>query len=157
LKPLAPEVCEPLDCSTGEEPAVISLLLEEYQTLRAEITQRLTARIQVAGFSGAIAAVLAASSNLNLGRPNLYVAALLLAFAWYWWREMSSGIYRIAPQLRRLEQDMNGLAARAYGVTGYGPFSWELMQDDERLSASRLARLRAKLGGSGAGFRRGGK
>ena len=147
---------EALDCASGKEPEVISLLLEEYKTLRAEITQRLTARIQVAGFTGAVSAVLAASSNLSLRRPNLYVAVFLLGFAWYWWREMSSGIYRIAPQLRRLERDMNRLAARAYEMTGsYGPFSWETMQHDQRLSAGRAVRLRASLGGSVAGFRRG--
>ena len=146
---------EAMDCAPGEEPEVISLLLEEYKTLRAEITQRLTARIQVVGFTGAVAALLAASSNLSLRRPNLYIAILLLAFAWYWWREMSSGIYRIAPQLRRLERDMNRLAARAYKMTGSdGPFTWETMQQDLRLSAGRTARWRAWLGGSKAGFRR---
>jgi hypothetical protein len=148
-----------LDCAPGKEPEVIALLLQEYGTLRIEITQRLTARIQVAGFTGAVAALIASTTGPTLRGPNLYIAITLLTFAWYWWREMSSGIYRIAPRLRQLEEDMNRLAARAYDIpdVSKGPFRWETLQHDARSSVGRTVRWRTWLGGSAAGFPRRGR
>jgi hypothetical protein len=66
-----------LDCAVGHEAGVISLLAEEYRALRAELTQRLTARMQVVGFVGAVSALLAGlvawvSEDLIYTSPSLF-------------------------------------------------------------------------------------
>jgi len=144
-----------LNCTPGKEAEVIALLLEEYRALRAETTQRLTARIQVTGFIGVVVALLAATSDLTFRKPNLYFAFALTAVAWYWWHTMASGMYKVANQLQRLEENMNRLAVRAYGITGVskGPFTWEMMLHEERSAEGRWVHWLAGLTGGSERFR----
>ncbi|MEV0210663.1 hypothetical protein AB0H97_36305 [Streptomyces sp. NPDC050788] len=46
--------------------------MREYESLRAEIAQRVTSRMQMLGFSGVIAALAAGTDGVSLHRPSLY-------------------------------------------------------------------------------------
>jgi hypothetical protein len=50
----------------------LALLMREYESLRAEIAQRVTSRMQMLGFPGVIAALAAGTDGVSLHGPSLY-------------------------------------------------------------------------------------
>ena len=92
----------------------IAALFEEYRTLREEIAQRISARMQMIGFAGIISALLAASNRLSYQSPSPYVSVLTLVLAVLWVRGSNQAIQRIGQHLRGIEERINALTAQAW-------------------------------------------
>ncbi|MFG2135520.1 hypothetical protein [Streptomyces sp. NPDC048650] len=130
--------------TAAQQTEIIALLLREYDTLRAEITQRISARTQIAGFAGVISAVVAGSGGLSLRGPNVYIALVIVAFSLVWWRDSNQGILRLGRHLRMLEEQVNALTGQLYGRP---VLSWEVNRQTERRAERRAWRLIGRLGG----------
>ena len=91
----------------------LNLLLEEYRSLRSEVTSRIASRMTLLGFLTASLAFV-----VGIHHRSAWVWALvglLVAFGagiWVW-----SGLLigRLSARLAKLEEVMNALAAEAYG------------------------------------------
>jgi hypothetical protein len=128
---------------TDEE---ISALLEEYRTLREEITQRISARMQMIGFAGIISALLAASNLLSYKSPSPYVSALTLVLAAFWVRGSNQAIQRIGRHLRGIEERINTLAAQAWQCPG-PLLTWETSIQSQRRAVGGLSGWIGRTGG----------
>ncbi|MFI6283332.1 hypothetical protein ACIBCM_01020 [Streptomyces sp. NPDC051018] len=123
--------------TTGKEAEVIQLLLEEYRALRAEITQRVTERVQIVAAAGVGAVILTAAGGFSFGKPHLYAAFGVVLFALAWSRKGARDMAELGRHVRGLEIRINALAAEAYGVGDV--LSWEL-------TSERLRRRRTSIG-----------
>ncbi|WP_329317284.1 hypothetical protein OG723_44615 (plasmid) [Streptomyces sp. NBC_01278] len=110
-------------CSVGSEDAVIRLLMEEYKSLRAEVTQRVAERTQLIVVAGGVAAILTAVGGLSFRTPHLYVAIAIVLFAVVWGLIGSRDMMLLGAHLVRLENRINLLAERAYGAPAV--LTWE--------------------------------
>lgn len=124
----------------------IGALFEEYRTLREEITQRISARMQMIGFAGIISALLAASDHLSLRSPSPYVSALTLALAVLWVRGSNRAIQRIGQHLREVEARINALAAQAW-QSPEPILTWETAIQVRRRAVGGLPGWAGRLGG----------
>ncbi|MEU5255143.1 hypothetical protein [Streptomyces longwoodensis] len=124
----------------------ITLLLEEYRTLREEIIHRVAGRMQMIGFAGIISALLVVSDRLNFDAPGFYVAVLVLIVALLWLRGINRAIQRIGHHLRQLEARINDLAAAGYGSTS-PVLSWETSAQNNRMRVRGVPGYVGRLGG----------
>ncbi|SEN16346.1 hypothetical protein [Actinacidiphila rubida] len=124
----------------------IAALLEEYRTLREEITQRISARMQLIGFAGIISALLAASDHLTYTSPSPYVSALTLLLAVLWVRGSNQAIQRIGRHLRGIEERINALAAQAW-QSPEPLLTWETSIQSRRRAVGGLAGWVGRTGG----------
>ncbi|MGW0735601.1 hypothetical protein [Streptomyces sp. NPDC002851] len=128
----------------GERDAeIIDLLMREYEALRAEVEQRVSSRMQVLGFSGVIAAILA-TGGLSVDKPNLYLAGVAILVGLLWLRDCNRGIQRIGAHLRDVEAEVNRRATRAFGS---GALSWETKRHIRRQQERPVWRSIGRLGG----------
>ncbi|WP_053927545.1 hypothetical protein [Streptomyces chattanoogensis] len=135
----------PTAAGTAEQQtAIIGLLMREYDALRSEITQRIGARTQIAGFAGVISAVVAGNGGLTFNRPNLYIALVIVAFSLVWWRDSNQGILRLGRHLRMIEEQVNTLSTQLYGRPA---LSWEDRRQAERRAERTVWRLIGRMGG----------
>jgi hypothetical protein len=118
--------------SQAQDAEIIALLMREYESLRAEISGRIGARMQILGFSGVIAAVIA-TGDLSPHKPNLYLAGISVVLGLIWLRDINQGIQRISRHLREVEKEVNRLSTRAYGSS---PLSWETNRHIDRQGES---------------------
>lgn len=125
-----------------DELQEISLLLEEYRTLRDEVNQRVGSRMQMIGFAVVISALLVASD----GAGTYYIAALVLVIAALWLRGINRAIQRIGSHLRQIETRVNALAAQACG-SAEGVLTWESKAHGDRSRVRGLPRWTGELGG----------
>ncbi|MFE5923559.1 hypothetical protein [Streptomyces sp. NPDC056468] len=130
--------------SQDHDAEIIALLMREYESLRAEITQRITSRMQILGFSGVIAALVAGTGGVSLHRPAAYIAVATLLLGVLWLRDCNQGIQRIGKHLRDVEEEVNRLATRAYGSSA---LSWETKRHVGRQHERPVWRLIGWLGG----------
>ncbi|MDJ1135056.1 hypothetical protein [Streptomyces iconiensis] len=127
----------------GNEAEIIALLMREYESLRAEVSQRIAARMQVLGFSGVIAALMA-TGGLSPDEPNLYLAVLSIILGLLWLRDCNQGMQRLGRHLREVEEEVNRLSTRAYGS---GALSWERKRHRSRQSERAAWRIVGRIGG----------
>lgn len=129
--------------SAEQDAEIIALLMREYESLRTEVAERVSSRMQVLGYSGVIAALLA-TGGLSLHKPNLYlsVAAILLGLLWL--RDCNQGIQRIGAHLREVEAEVNRRSTRAFGSSA---LSWETRRHTRRQQERRAWRSLGRLGG----------
>ncbi len=117
--------------------------MREYESLRAEISGRIAARMQILGFSGVIAA-LVTTGGLSPHRPNLYLACFSVLLGLVWLRDTNQGIQRISKHLREVEEEVNRLSTRAYGSS---PLSWETNRHTTRQGERPAWRFIGRIGG----------
>ncbi len=84
---------------------VVDVLLHEYDTLRAEVLSRATARFQLLGFVGIAAALLGTQNIGTAWRTGLIIATLAGAVV-IWWR-FAYYIKTCAVRLREIEEEIN--------------------------------------------------
>ncbi|MFF4756936.1 hypothetical protein ACWD5R_45365 [Streptomyces sp. NPDC002514] len=130
--------------SQDHDAEIIALLMREYESLRTEIAQRVTSRMQILGFSGVIAALVTGTGGVSLHRPSVYVAVATLLLGVLWLRDCNQGIQRIGKHLRDVEEEVNRLATRAYGSRA---LSWETKRHVGRQHERPAWRLLGRLGG----------
>ena len=90
-------------CTAGSEAALISLLLEEYRSLRAEASTRISMKAQILGLGSAAAALLAATAGFSAKAPNLYAGIVILVLALVGWRLANQSILRLGGLFRTSE------------------------------------------------------
>ncbi|WP_329296314.1 hypothetical protein [Streptomyces sp. NBC_01455] len=127
--------------SQDHDAQIIALLMREYESLRAEIAQRVASRMQILGFSGVIAAIVVGAGGSS---HRLYVAVFTVALGVLWLRDCNHGIQRIGKHLRDVEEEVNRLATRAYGSSA---LSWETKRHVGRQHEQPGWRLLGRLGG----------
>ncbi|NEY32011.1 hypothetical protein GTU99_07325 [Streptomyces sp. PRKS01-65] len=130
--------------SQDHDAEIIALLMREYESLRAEIAQRVASRMQILGFSGVIAALVMGAGGVSLHEPSAYIAVATLLLGVLWLRDCNQGIQRIGKHLRDVEEQVNRLARRAYGS---GALSWETKRHVGRQHERPVWRLLGRLGG----------
>ncbi|MFF9186559.1 hypothetical protein [Streptomyces rochei] len=108
--------------------AVIALRMQEYETLRSEVVQRIAARQQMAGYAAALTAI-AATLGGNLGWWRYLIVALVILGSALYLRDSNKGIQRIGLHLQDLEREINVLAVEAYGQPA---LSWESRRQGQR-------------------------
>ncbi|MDJ1137793.1 hypothetical protein [Streptomyces iconiensis] len=124
-----------------DQRELLALLLKEYECLRREIDQRITARSQLIGFIGAVAVVLSGAVTLVARNPQGGSLPLLLAVTTagvvvlamglaYWWA-FNKSIVRLGGYLSGVEAKINELSLALYGEVAV---EWE----------TRRAELRAR-------------
>lgn len=128
---------------SSHDAEIISLLMREYESLRAEVSQRVAARMQILGFAGVIAALIT-TGGLSPHKPNLYLAVLSVILGLLWLRDCNQGIQRIGRHLCRVEEEVNRLSTRAYGGS---PLSWETNRHTSRQSERPAWRFIGWIGG----------
>jgi hypothetical protein len=147
MSDLAGKVCEDAATrSSGMDGEAISLLLEEYKALRAEVTQRIATRAQIAGLGGVMAALLVASTKPSLQSVTAYGVAIVVLVGWLWWRDASRGLQRVADHLCMVERRLNRLAREVYGVAE-DVFTWEQVRREQRAREGRATQAFGRLGG----------
>jgi hypothetical protein len=115
---------------------VMSLLLEEYRTLREEVISRMAGRVQLLAFTIAGAGLAAnARSPVYAG-----IAGALVAVGIAFWTSSKRGIERAADQIAGLERRINTLSNVAGPDSGLAPLSWETQQTQIRTGARWLRR-----------------
>ncbi|GGR46742.1 hypothetical protein WEB32_02280 [Streptomyces netropsis] len=124
---------------------IIALRMKEYESLRAEVTQRVNARQQIAGFAGVISALLSTGSGFALGSWKLYLAVMIMGLAVLWLRDSNQAIQRIGVHLQHIEDDVNQLSQEIYGRSA---LSWETRRQRQRDREKTVW----KLGGSAGGW-----
>jgi CcmD family protein len=94
----------PGDDASGKSHA-IDVVLHEYDSLRAEMQDRMTARFQLIGFLAIAATILGTTDISKLSRVLLTIFALL-GFVIVWF---AFGFYlrRLATRLREIEKEVN--------------------------------------------------
>ncbi|MEV6654834.1 hypothetical protein [Streptomyces sp. NPDC051219] len=122
---------------------VIDLRMKEYETLRNEVTQRINARQQMAGYAAAITAITATWGG-DLGPWRFLVVAMVLLAAVGYLRDSNKGIQRIGLHLQELETDINGLAQELYGRP---VLSWETRRQGQRDREKWVWRITGIVGG----------
>ncbi|MFC8920488.1 hypothetical protein ACFT5C_32605 [Streptomyces sp. NPDC057116] len=130
--------------SQDHDAEIIALLMREYESLRLEVTHRVTSRMQVLGFTGVIAALVGGTGGVSLDSPSAYVAVATLLLGVLWLRDCNQGIQRIGKHLRDVEDEVNRLSRRAYGS---GALSWETKRHVGRQRERPVWRLLGRLGG----------
>lgn len=110
---------------TGPEKELIDLLLEEYRTLRAEQTSRVTGQFNLLSYGAAGTALVFGLSG-DVGR-TLVVLLLLLVPAILYYALNSAGMAHTSRHLSLLEQRVNDLT-RAAGWTTDDVLTWETGQ-----------------------------
>ncbi|MFJ5218750.1 hypothetical protein ACIP98_29020 [Streptomyces sp. NPDC088354] len=123
---------------------VIALLMKEYEVLRAEIAQRVLSRMQILGFAGVAAALIAGLGEISWSKPAVYIAVLAFFLGLVWLRDCNQGIQRIGRHLRDVEAEVNRRAIRAYGSSA---LSWETNRNTERQRERPVWRFVGRLGG----------
>ncbi|MEU6810548.1 hypothetical protein ABZ920_16460 [Streptomyces sp. NPDC046831] len=108
--------------------AVVDLRMQEYETLRTEIIQRIAARQQMAGYAAALTAI-AATLGGNLGWWRYFIVALVVLGSALYLRDSNKGIQRIGLHLQDLEKEINVLAVEIYGRPA---LSWESRRQGQR-------------------------
>lgn len=94
--------------------AVIDLRMKEYETLRNEVTQRINARQQMAGYAAAITAITATWGG-ELGPWRFLVVAVVIIGSVGYLRDSNKAIQRIGLYLQELESEINELGQELYG------------------------------------------
>lgn len=130
--------------TSSPETEIIALLMREYDALRDEVTQRIAARTQIAGFAGVIAALLSAGGGVSPDRPNLYIIIATVVVALIWWRDSNQGIQRLGRHLREIENEVNRLTAHMYGRQA---LTWETRRHAGRREERPVWRLVGRIGG----------
>ncbi|MFF3264665.1 hypothetical protein ACFYWO_36515 [Streptomyces sp. NPDC002932] len=123
--------------------AIIGLRMEEYESLRSEVVQRIGARQQLAGYAAA-ATVIAATLGSGLGPWRILVVGLVFLIAYLYLRDSNDGIQRLGTHLRVIENDVNDLARSVYGRE---ILTWESCRQTERNGENRFWRALGRLGG----------
>lgn len=105
---------------TGHEAAQIELLMREYDTLRQEVIQRMTGRLQLAGFMVAAGAIVASGITAEDVEPakwiTLGVVALVLGISLLLiWHTGTVIVNRLFKSIQQVEGKVNHLAEIAYG------------------------------------------
>ncbi|MFM9709083.1 hypothetical protein [Streptomyces galilaeus] len=107
---------------------VIDLMMKEYESLRAEVTQRINARQQAAGYAGAATAIIAAiGGDIGVWRWVIVFAVVLLVVLFL--QDSNKAIQRIGLHLQKLERDVNDLAMEIYGRE---VLTWETRRQGQR-------------------------
>ena len=101
----------------------LSILLEEYRQLRAEVNQRIGASASLLGFVAAGAAFVVGSRG---GRLTWIAAAVLGVLVIAVWVSYLLAIRGLGIHLRQLEDDINACARTAYSLDDGAPLlRWE--------------------------------
>jgi hypothetical protein len=108
--------------------AVIGLRMQEYETLRTEVVQRIAARQQMTGYAAALTAI-AATLGGNLGWWRWLIVTLVVLGSALYLRDSNKGVQRIGLHLQDLEKDINALAVEVYGQP---VLSWENRRQGQR-------------------------
>jgi hypothetical protein len=131
-----------LPTTTAEDArGLIDLMVEEYKSLRAEISTRLACLGTLLGFLAAGLAVM-----VGTGQPSskvvLFAAPVAAAFGLgYWWYQAEL-IDQISGRLATVEAEMNKLAKTAFPTGHAVPFGW---QDEAARNSGRIRSLLAAL------------
>ncbi|RNC74784.1 hypothetical protein DC095_008990 [Streptomyces xinghaiensis] len=123
--------------------AVIDLRMQEYETLRSEVIQRIAARQQMAGYSALMTAI-AVTLGGNLGWWRYLLVALVLLGSALYLRDSNKGIQRIGLHLQSLEADINALTIDIYGQPA---LFWESRRQEQREREKRTWRAVGVFGG----------
>ena len=91
------------------ESEKIQILLKEYDTLRAEIIQRLGHRITFLGLFGAMG-VYAFFRDNGLTLYQYSVIAVAIVFTYIVWHHLGNVIGRCSRRIAEIEQQINGMA-----------------------------------------------
>ncbi|MFI1826654.1 hypothetical protein ACH41E_09390 [Streptomyces sp. NPDC020412] len=134
--------CEP-DSEREKIGKVIELRMREYESLRSEVVQRISARQQLAGYAGAATAI-AATLGSNLGYGRLVIVGTVVLIAYLYLRDSNDGIQRLGKHLRGVEEDVNSLARSAYGQD---VLSWESRRQVVRNEEKGIWKLIGRIGG----------
>ncbi|RMI33748.1 hypothetical protein [Streptomyces triticirhizae] len=122
---------------------IIGLRMKEYESLRGEITQRISARQQMAGFAALLTAIgVTLAGDLRWWR--FAVVALVLVGGVTYLHNSNKGIQRLGLYLREVEGDINALTTRLYG---HSTLAWEGRRQGQRNDESRFLRVVGILGG----------
>jgi hypothetical protein len=122
---------------------VIDLRMKEYETLRSEVTQRISARQQMAGYAAALTAITATWGG-HLGQWRFVIVAAVVVAAIGYLRDSNKGIQRIGLHLQGLENDINALAQELYGRP---VLSWETRRQGQRDQERPFWRMVGIVGG----------
>jgi hypothetical protein len=89
-----------------DDHLAIEVLLKEYETLRAEILQRIQARFQLIALAGALCGFLTAEADLpNASKWAALVAGLMwLGCVWFWFDRI---LCELARHMYKIEEAMN--------------------------------------------------
>lgn len=123
--------------------AVIDLRMKEYETLRNEVTQRINARQQIAGYAAAITAITATWGG-ELGPWRFLVVAVVLIGSIGYLRDSNKAIQRVGLHLQELESEVNVLGQELYGRP---VLSWETRRQEQRDREKTLWRITGIVGG----------
>ncbi|MGW6454815.1 hypothetical protein ACWF94_02605 [Streptomyces sp. NPDC055078] len=129
--------------SRESQREVIDLRMKEYETLRNEVTQRINARQQMAGYAAAITAITATWGGA-LGHWRFLVVSIVILGSIGYLRDSNKGIQRIGLHLQQLEQDINSLAHELYGQP---VLSWETRRQVQREREKWFWRFAGIVGG----------
>jgi len=136
-------MAEAEEAETQRQREIIDLRMQEYDTLRTEIIQRINARQQIAGYAGA-ATVITAALGVNIGYWRWLVVALVVLVALGYLRDSNKGIQRIGLHLQEVERDVNELAQAIYGRP---VLMWETRREGQRKREPRFWKGVGVIGG----------
>ncbi|MEV8288738.1 hypothetical protein AB0P45_12755 [Streptomyces niveus] len=123
--------------------AVIDLRMKEYDTLRNEVTQRINARQQMAGYAAAITAITATWGG-ELGPWRFLVVAVVIIGSVGYLRDSNKAIQRIGLYLQELESEINEMGQELYGRR---ILSWETRRQEQRDRETTVWRVTGIVGG----------
>lgn len=122
---------------------VIDLMMKEYEALRAEVTQRISARQQAAGYAGAATAIIAAIGG-DVGAWRWVIVFVVVLLVVLFLQDSNKAIQRIGLHLQKLERDVNDLAVEIYGRE---VLSWETRRQGQRRREKALWKCLGIVGG----------
>jgi hypothetical protein len=154
LQPMIQEPSSLVPDSQGptpeQEDKAISVLMEEYKTLRAEIILRIGNRMQILGFltAGVALVVSYVSISRSIWGLGLFLPLMTLLAGFAYWRLHAFQTDRMSEHVAELEREINERARRVSNITG-DLLTWESRQKERRMQAERgrLSRWRYRLTG----------
>jgi hypothetical protein len=133
-----------------QEDKAISVLMEEYKTLRAEIVLRVGNRMQILGFliAGVALVVSYASVSHAIWGVGLVLPLMILLGGFVYWRQHAFQTDRMSEHVAELEREINERARRVCNIAE-DLLTWESRQKERRIQAKhgRLSRWRYRLTG----------
>lgn len=122
--------------SRNDLKELLSIVLKEYEWLRREIDQRITARSQLISFIGAMAILASAVGTILLTDGKQELSGIFLGgigaffiLAVIYWRTSNKSIIRLGAYLEGLEKKINALTVELYGEV---TVEWETQRESVR-------------------------